>query len=216
MNASSSEDNELKGFIATLKKRRRDIPFPAAIEAMTRFKVLPIDLHDPKDVALIAKITTALKTATAKAFKSGIFTNRPNEVGNHIEPFVRDALNGVGLKAGIPKTVKGKHKAAGYPDIEISEGGGRTTYLECKTFNAKSEDSSFRAFYMQPSEDSKVTVNARHLLVGFEIKKEKRAGKMAYVPVKWKLYSLETLKVQIKNEFNASSKEIYSKSRLLG
>ena len=89
------------------------------------------------------------------------------------------------------------------------------TYLECKTYNLKSEDSSFRAFYLQPSEDVKITADARHLLVGFEIKPAKRDGHDAFVPVRWRLYTLENLRVQVKHEFNASNQDIYQENSLL-
>lgn len=72
---------------------------------------------------------------------------RPNEVGNHIEPFVKDALNSLGMKAEIPLTSNGKHQSAGYPDVFIQDVDNRITYLECKTYNQKSIGSSFRAFY---------------------------------------------------------------------
>jgi len=161
------------------------------------------------------KLIKAMKIATKTANQTGIFTNRPNEVGNHIEPFVRDAINIQGLKATIPITGSGKHKAVGYPDIEVRDNGGDVIYLECKTYNIKSIDSSLRAFYLQPSEDFKITADATHLLVGFEIKVENRNGRDAYVPTHWRLYTLDNLRVQVKHEFNASNVDIYKEESLL-
>ncbi|MBI5228683.1 hypothetical protein HY991_01125 [Candidatus Micrarchaeota archaeon] len=77
------------------------------------------------------------------------------------------------------------------------------------------EDSSFRAFNLQPSEDFKITADARHLLVGFEIKVERRNGKRAFVPIHWRLYTLDNLRVQVKHEFNASNKDLYRGTTLL-
>jgi hypothetical protein len=49
--------------------------------------------------------------------QKGILRPRPNEVGNDIEKFVRDALNSKGLNADSPKGTSGKKKSMGYPDI---------------------------------------------------------------------------------------------------
>ena len=64
-----------------------------------------------------------------EAYKQGIFTRRPNEAGNHIEPFVVFALRKVELRADKPRTKSGKIKVAGYPDIEITDRQGRIIYL---------------------------------------------------------------------------------------
>src|SRR5579875_652377 len=124
------------------------------------------------------------------------------------------ALNDIGVSASIPTTKKGIHKVAGYPDIEVNY-EKRRTYLECKTYNIKSRDSSLRAFYLQPSPDSKITSDARHLLVSFEINPTTRNGRTAFVPTRWRLYTLHDLKVQVKHEFNASNLNLYDEAYLL-
>jgi hypothetical protein len=67
--------------------------------------------------------------------KKGILRPRPNEVGNDIEPFVKNALNKYNYKADTPKTISGKKKSTGYPDIEFIDEFNRYNYLECKTYN---------------------------------------------------------------------------------
>jgi len=209
------DEQYVKDLEETLRKYTapmRDIPFTVVINVLSGFRIIKFDPDkNVADQALLEKLVKALGKATKTANQVGIFADRPNEVGNYIEPFVRDALNESGLKAAVPTTKSGKHKAAGYPDVEIKDTDGRVTYLECKTYNLKSEDSAFRAFYLQPSEEFKITAEARHLLVGFEIKIEKRNGKSAYVPVHWRLYALDNLRVQLKHEFNASNEDIYKK-----
>lgn len=204
-------EDTLSKFLAPL----RDIPFPIVIKAISGHSVISFNRSDNADVALLERLSEAMQKATNTAHRVGIFTNRPNEVGNHIEPFVRDALKELGISATIPRTKSGIHRSAGYPDIEMKDIDGRITYLECKTYSLKSEDSSFRAFYMQPSEDAKITADARHLPVGFEIESQKRGLKDAYVPVRWRLYTLENLHVQVKHEFNASNQHIYQEGSLL-
>jgi len=53
----------------------------------------------------------------------------------------------------------------------------------------------------------KITKDAFHLLLSFELTREERKGEMAFVPISWQLYTLENLKVQVKHEFNASNKD---------
>jgi hypothetical protein len=205
---------ELEETISKFLSPLKDIPLSVVIKALTGYSVIPFDKQDRADSELLEKLVKAMQRGSKAAYDEGIFTNRPNEVGNHIEPFVRMALNDIGVSASIPRTKRGIHKAAGYPDIEINY-KNRVTYLECKTYNVKSEESSFRAFYLQPSEDSKITSDARHLMVGFEIESAKRAGKNAYVPTRWRLYTLHNLRVQVKHEFNASNVNLYDEASLL-
>ncbi len=212
------DDKYVKDLEATLQKFMaplKDIPFSVVVKVLSGFSVVPFDKGSKEDKVLLNKLIKGMQIATKKANATGIFTNRPNEVGNHIEPFVRDALNEVGMEATIPTTQNGKHKTAGYPDVAIKDTGGRVTYLECKTYNLKSEESSFRTFYFQPSEEFKITADARHLLIGFEIKVEKRSGRDAFVPISWHLYTLDKLRVQVKHEFNASNKQLYTADALL-
>jgi hypothetical protein len=206
---------QLEETISKFLKPLKNIPFPIAIKVISGHEVISFDKANKADNDLLEKLIKAMGIALSSAYQKGIFTARPNEVGNHIEPFVKEALNSVGLKAGIPLTSKGKHQSAGYPDVFIKDTENRVTYLECKTYNQKSINSSFRAFYFQPSESSKINYDARHLMVGFEIVREKRKGKNIFAPIHWKLYTLEKMLVQVKHEFNASNKGMYQPESLL-
>jgi hypothetical protein len=214
MQSNDTYVKDLEETISRFLMPLRDIRFSIVIKAITGFTVIPFDKKDASDRKLLEKLVKAIHNATKAAFNKGIFTNRPNEVGNHIEPFVRKALNDIGVSASIPTTKKGIHKVAGYPDIEVNY-EKRRTYLECKTYNIKSRDSSLRAFYLQPSPDSKITSDARHLLVSFEINPTTRNGRTAFVPTRWRLYTLHDLKVQVKHEFNASNLNLYDEAYLL-
>ncbi len=206
---------DLEETISKFLKPIKDIPFNIVIKSLSGYSVIPFDKNNSKDIGLLQNLTKAVELATKTANNNGIYTNRINEVGNAIEPFVRNALNTVGLEATIPLSKDGKANPQGYPDIKIKEKDGRTTYLECKTYNIKSIDSSYRTFYLSPSEGFKVTTDARHLLVSFEIMIDRRNDKMAFVPINWQIYTLDKLKVNIKNEFNASNKTLYLQDALL-
>lgn len=138
---------QLEETISKFLKPLKDIPFPIAIKVISGHEVLAFDKNNREDKELLSHLAKAMDIAVKNAYKTEISTARPNEVGNHIEPFVKDALNSIGMKAEIPLTSNGKHQSAGYPDVFIKDVDGRITYLECKTYNQKSIGSSFRSFY---------------------------------------------------------------------
>lgn len=104
--------------------------------------------EDKNDMDLLKILEIAVEKATRLSNEEGIFTNRVNEVGNHMESYVRNALNEEGLETITPLTKKGKPKSTGYSDLEVIEKNGRRTYLEYKTFNIKNWDSTQRTFYL--------------------------------------------------------------------
>jgi hypothetical protein len=159
---SSQEEyiKQLEQAIGRFLEPMKGIPFPIAIKALTGFKVLTFDPSFSPNKKLLKQLSKAAQLGGQKAYQEGIFTARPNEAGNHIEPFVVEALRQVGLKADKPISKSGKKKAAGYPDIQIEDEGGRIVYLDCKTYNTLTKEQSFRTFYFSPSEDPKITRDA--------------------------------------------------------
>lgn len=160
----------------------------------------------------------ATKIATKDAYQEGIFTRRENEVGNHIELFMINALKQIGLNADRPQTREGKKKAVGYPDIFVKDKYQRPNYVECKTYNEKNYQTTQRSFYFSPAErplDFKVIYDARHIVVSFKIEKAERENKLAFIPTCWKIFSIDDLMGQIKHEFNSTNKQMYRKEALL-
>lgn len=193
----------------------KDIPFPIAIKALSGCKVIPFNKDDEKDRKFLESLVKAVEIAGKKAFEGGIFTARPNEAGNRIEPFVSEALTEVGLRVGKPVTKSGKKRAAGYPDLQVEDTYGRIIYMDCKTYSAKTKGQSFRTFYFSPSKDPKINIDAHHLLISFELETDLRKGKRAFIPISWQIYTLDNLLVQVKHEFNASNKDLYREESLL-
>ena len=192
------------------------IPFPIAIKAISGHEVIPFDRGNKQDLGLLEKLCQAADIAGKQAFQDGIFRKRPNEVGNDIEPYVKEALKRVGLQADTPLTQKQKRQTTGYPDIEVIDSDSRVTYLECKTYNLANIGTTFRAFYFSPSKKScKVTADARHLVMSFQIEIDQRKEHQAYVPVHWRIYSIDSMVVQVKHEFNASNRQMYRPETLL-
>lgn len=206
---------QLEQTISKFLEPMKGIPFSVAIKALTGCDVLTFDPSLNENKKLLEQLSKAAQFAGKKAYQKGIFTDRPNEAGNRIEPFVVKALRSVGLKADKPVSKSGKKKVAGYPDIQIEDQNGRIVYLDCKTYNTKTKDQSFRTFYFSPSEDPKITRDAFHLLMSFELETEEREGKTVFVPISWQIYTLDKLLVQIKHEFNASNKDLYKEEALL-
>jgi hypothetical protein len=214
---SSEEEyiKQLEQAISRFLEPMKGIPFPVCIKALTGCTVLVFDPSVDQNKILLDYLTKAAQLGGQMAFEEGIYTARPNEAGNHIEPFVIDALRQVGLKTDKPISKSGKKKAAGYPDIQLEDKFKRTVYLDCKTYNTLTKDQSFRTFYFSPSKDPKITRDAFHLLMSFELTTEERKGKRAFIPISWQIYTLEKLQIQIKHEFNASNRELYTREALL-
>ncbi len=193
--------------LAELTKPAKKIPFKEVILATTHHRVLDFDTNNPAHVALHQKLTTAANAAATKARTEGLFSARANEAGNHMEPFVKAALLAAGCNARTPVTTAGEAQTVGYPDVEIL--GTPPCYLELKTYNATTVNTTQRSFYYSPSANPKVTRDALHLLLAFQLEKVERDGKMAFVPTHWKLISLQDLEVDLKFEFNQSNRGLY-------
>ncbi|HHW58721.1 MAG: hypothetical protein WBH58_08075 [Bacteroidales bacterium] len=209
---------ELEETISQFIKPLKNIPFKIVLKAISECELIPFDKNNPKDKQLLDDLIKAATIATNNAYEKGIFTRRENEVGNHIEPFVIDALNQIGLVASRPKTKEGKKKATGYPDIFLEDRNGRPNYIECKTYNERNYQTTQRSFYFSPAErtaDFKVIHDARHLVISFKIEKSERDGQMVFFPVYWKIFSLDSLIGQIKHEFNSTNKQLYRDEALL-
>ncbi|OGF64498.1 hypothetical protein A2661_02665 [Candidatus Giovannonibacteria bacterium RIFCSPHIGHO2_01_FULL_45_24] len=179
--------------------------------------MLPFNKNDKKDVILLKDLKRVAKIAGIQINKTGIMRARPNEVGNDVEPFVKKALLSIGYEAYTPRTIKSKQKKTmGYPDIEFIDKFNRTSYLECKTFNIQNINTTQRSFYLSPSEDFKVTKDAHHLIISYEIYIAGKIGKKNVFKCKsWKILNIEKLLVDVKYEFNTHNRQLYSKALIL-
>lgn len=203
---TSRLENVIKQMLTPL----RNIPFNLVIETLTGKKVLAFD----KKISDHAKILLLLEEAAIKAGnkinEKGILRPRPNEVGNDIEIFVKEALNLKKLNANTPIGKSGNKKAMGYPDV-LFWYNEKPYYLECKTYNAETINTTQRSFYFSPAEDFKVTHDATHFLLSFEIYVAgERGNKHIYKTNHYKILSIETLTVDVKYEFNSDNKRMYS------
>jgi hypothetical protein len=127
---------QLEAVIRGMLNPLKNLPFPLVIESLSGHKVERFDPADPDDQLLLDDLTRAALTAGKRMKRKGIQSRRANEVGNYIEPYVIEALQGLGFEADKPTTMSGRKKATGYPDIYFKDRRGRPNYLECKTHNS--------------------------------------------------------------------------------
>jgi hypothetical protein len=212
----SKNSKELDGIISQMLKPLKGISLNVVIEGLSGCKIIPFDIKNKKDKELLDTLKKVVIKAGKEVNKTGIVSSRPNEVGNDIEPFVKNALNEFNMEAYTPLTIDGKHKSTGYPDIEFIDINRRTNYLECKTFNIDNVDTSQRSFYLSPSEDFKITKDAHHFVISYEIYVAGRSGSNNIYKCKsWKLITLENLECDVKYEFNSDNKRLYDPKLLL-
>ncbi|MBI4669096.1 MAG: hypothetical protein HY747_07895 [Elusimicrobia bacterium] len=207
---------KLETIIKQMLTPLKNIPLPLVIEGISGKRLIPFNPKDSKDVKVLEILRDVAAMAGKKINERGILRPRPNEVGNDIEPFVKEALNRVGCRAETPTTSDGKKKSMGYPDIKFVDQFNRTNYLECKTFNIDNIATAQRSFYLSPSDDFKVTENAHHFLLSYEIFVKARKGRNnLYNCRSWKIISLENLDVDVKYEFNSDNVRLYARELVL-
>lgn len=202
--------SRLEDVVKQMLKPLKNIPFNLVIESMTEKKVLKFDYSNEEHKEILRLLTEAAIDAGREINKTGILRPRPNEVGNDIEPYVRNSLNKFNLKADTPVGPSGNKKATGYPDI-LFWYKGKPFYLECKTYNKKNINTSQRSFYLSPSDEFKVIYDAVHFILSFEIYVAGQAGENHIYKCKnYKILSIESLSLDIKYEFNSDNKRVYS------
>jgi len=207
-----SVSKELQGIIAQMLKPLRGLPLGVVIEGLSGHRVIPFNEDSHEDLKLLEVLSKCAKIVKRVVNKEGIKRDRVNEVGNDIERFVEEELNNLGYKAGVPKTEQGDKKSTGYPDLEFIDEFNRLNYLECKAFNKKRIDSTQRSFYISPSENFKVTKDAHHFGISFEIYKDNNG---LYKINSWKILDLSKLKLNVKYEFNSDNRHLYAKEMIL-
>ena len=188
----------LESVVEQVLKPLKNIPFNIAIKAVSGFEVEFFDNKNKNHLKALEKI---IEVGNIIIKESEILTaKRINEIGNKIEIIVKKAFAKINIESFTPNS-----KSAGYPDIEFKLDDANY-YFECKTYNEKSINSSFRSFYFSPSSNFKIKQKTVHFLISFEIE----AFKNGYICKSFKVVSLDTLTLDLKSEFNSSNAKIYS------
>ena len=199
---------KLENVLEQVIKPLKSIPFKLVIKSLENVEVLEFDKNKKENKEVLDFLIKTAEKSKNNINKNGIKSNRVNEVGNKVEPFVKDALISENIEADTPKTKSGKKKSTGCPDLEFIY-KGKWHYLECKTYNIKNIDTTQRSFYLSLCE--KVIRDSFHFVISFEVIKEKNVYKVN----NYKILSIENLDVDLKNEFNSDNKRLYSKENIL-
>ena len=74
-----------------------------------------------------------------------------------------------------------------------------------------------RSFYLSPSENIKISRDARHVLLAFEMVRAPLAGTalFSFTAVAFKLVDLHDLEIDVKYEFQSDNRRLYSTGALL-
>ncbi len=213
MKEFEKEDLEsLKDFVKGIIKPLRPLPFHLVVELTVQHKIIP--MTDSKEDKELKEKLVMVGNEVMKATKQIYITaNRSNDVASPLSGIFSRELEKVDLRPAKPLTKAGKGQEAGYPDFQITDSYGRITYLEMK--NSRPEniyEASPRNFFFKPSENTKITHDARHLIMGF-INKEVETKKWKIIG--WKLVDLYRVKVNFKPEFNTDNPNIYSKENII-
>lgn len=215
----STEDRlaELENVLEQMLKPIKGIPFRVIVKSIAGCEVIPIDRQIPEDVQMLSGVETAIHAAAAEVQRRPIERPRPNEVGNDIEIFVKAALLAQGFRVQPPAARSGLTKGVGYPDILIFDKAGRPTYIECKTYSAGTASTSMRSFYLSPSDSFKVCLDARHLVLSFEMIAQAVPGSRnsRYTPTGFKLVDVADLLCDVKYEFNSDNRRLYDPALIL-
>lgn len=208
------DDDQIEALLAEAVRTFRQLPkgisVPQIISAVTDHAVVPLE-DSEADRKLLAQIAEACADLIVQSSKVPIITSRLNELGNAVEEPMLDACVRAGLKASWPLRANGVAARTGYPDIAINIDSERPTYLEAKVIGAGSEGSSFRSFYLSPSDNPKICADARHILVAFTHVREKDTaeGMESYSLKSYKIVDLAKVFGKIKFEYQASNKDMY-------
>ncbi|MFQ3579369.1 MAG: hypothetical protein SNJ71_04415 [Bacteroidales bacterium] len=201
---------KLENIIKQMLQPLKDVPFNLVIETITNKRVVSFDFKNQEHKQVLELLKQSAIEVGKKINKTGILRPRPNEVGNDIEPYVKEELNLLNLNADVPTGPNGNKKSTGYPDI-IFWYNEKPYYLECKTYNIENIETTQRSFYLSPSDEFKVIYNAPHLVMSFEIYVDGEQGNNHIYKCKhYKILSIELLSLDVKYEFNSDNRRMYS------
>jgi hypothetical protein len=209
----NNREEQLTNIIEQMLKPIKNIPFDIVVKSLFEYKVIPFDIVQNQDI--LNQIIHTIKQTSKHIQQNPIARPRPNEVGNDMEEPVLKSLIQNGINAKRPLTKVGKGKSTGYPDLFIAS-SPYPIYLEVKTFAHGNYQTTQRSFYLSPSDNAKITCDAHHLLIGFEMLVVGEIGKnKLYAPQSFEIVELYGLECDMKSEFNSDNKRLYSQDKII-
>ena len=143
------------------------------------------------------------------------YVGRPNELGNYLERVLMSRLDeSLHFSVDMPRTEQGHKQAVGYPDgIIIDELRNVVAYFDVNIFQEKTRTSTLRSFYYQPTNQSKISHDAPHFLVGFVVDSLGDNNRSPFIIKDYEIVDIYDLEVNFKAEFNASNRDIYKQNQ---
>lgn len=193
----------------------RTFSFATVAYACSGKQVLPLT-RDPAHLRVLAVIQSALAATLAEHNQPGSpvrTLRRINEASRFFEDGILKHINTrPGFRCDVPPNRAGNLQRSGYPDLRIVDLETKLVfYLDPKLVEKGSAESTFRAFYFEPKNQTlKITEDAVHLLVGIEHDGKSREWTFSG----WRIIDLSKLRVRLKAEFQASNSDLYEKSEL--
>lgn len=166
-----------------------------------KFQVIPGNDEFREIVKIIAE-----RTLTNEQDKDGKYTKFIGTTvafGNYMERRTRENFSEGDITAKIPKTLSGKYKSSGYPDlhvIRIESEKKISFFVEVKIFGAKNANHATRTFYITTC--SKITENCPHYTLGYEHIGNVLTGR-------FKVVDVYGARMNHKDEYSTSNKFLY-------
>ena len=160
--------DEFSAAVRLLKSGVSRLYFRDVINAATGYKIIPFDDNSNRILEEIKSWLDVNLNDLSNLIEMD-YVGRPNELGNYLERVLMARLDeSLNFSVDMPRTEQGHKQAVGYPDgIIVDQRRNVVAYFDVKIFQEKTRKSTLRSFYYQPTNQSKISHDAPHFLVGF-------------------------------------------------
>lgn len=185
--------------------------FDELIRDFTGTTVLPTECLKGDARELLNGLKDVAENAMRAMMDRPIYAMTPNRAGMEAKKRVGDAFSS-DVWFGKVQPIKRQ----GYPDFSIATSIGTQAYVECKTFGSGKEEDTFRSLYLSRSIQETVVVDAYHIAIGFELRREDSdSTEGCFVPESYNIVDLHGVPMVVKTEWHARNVDLYSPDRVL-
>ena len=202
--------DEFSAAVRLLKSGVSRLYFRDVINAATGYKIIPFDDNSNQILEEIRSWLDGNLSELSNLIEMD-YVGRPNELGNYLERVLMARLDeSLNFSVEMPRTEQGHKQAVGYPDgIIVDQRRDLVAYFDVKIFQEKTRKSTLRSFYYQPTNQSKISHDAPHFLVGFVVDSLGDNNRSPFIIKDYEIVDIYDLEVNFKAEFNASNKDLY-------
>ncbi len=159
----TEREDQLEQLLANFLKPIEHHPLEIFIRSWFGKKVIPFEKE--KEIDVLDVLKNLCKKVCQNTLEKPIKRNRPNEVGNDIERYVKSAGKLLNIDIESPD-------GSGCPNLLLTH-NNKPYYIEVKTQDYSKvftkEKKSQRFFYLSLPKDSRIELDASHLLIAFDI-----------------------------------------------